>query len=118
MRLGDLDALKDYAFEIYHGNGVELETLMVVPLAEIDNAPTVEVTKAQSYCMGFADGLAAQNYEKPPMFERQQGEWLSNNTDNSFINRGRHCSLCNYTVEFSTNYCPNCGAEMRGDNNK
>lgn len=45
-------------------------------ITEIDNAPTVEITKPQSYCMGFADGLAAQNYEKPPMFERQLGEWI------------------------------------------
>ena len=39
----------------------------------IDNAPTVEVTKIQSYIMGFSDGFKAQTYEKPPMFERPQG---------------------------------------------
>ena len=42
------------------------------------------------------------------------GEWISNNTDSSWINRGRHCSICNYTVEFSENFCPNCGARMKG----
>lgn len=42
---GDLisrDALKEHVFTVNHGNGVELEPIEVVPLCEIDNAPTVK----------------------------------------------------------------------------
>ena len=49
VRLIDANALKDYAFEVYQGNGVELETLMVVPLAEINNAPTVSFMISPNY---------------------------------------------------------------------
>ena len=49
---------------------------------------------------------------------RPRGEWISNNTVQIPCNFGRHCSICNYTVEFVTNYCPSCGADMRGENNE
>ena len=54
MRLIDADALRDYAFEVYQGNGVELETLMVVPLGEIDNAPTYNQV---GHKMAMAEGF-------------------------------------------------------------
>jgi len=28
------------------------------------------------------------------------------------------CSKCEYKTEHRSNYCPNCGAEMRGDKNE
>lgn len=46
--------------------------------------------------------------------ERSQGEWLPNYTS-QFMNPGRQCNLCGKIVEFSENYCPQCGAYMRGD---
>lgn len=45
--------------------------------------------------------------------ERPKGEWISSHSDFSFMNCGRKCSICDYVVEFSTNFCPNCGANMR-----
>lgn len=47
---------------------------------------------------------------------RPQGEWIPNYTS-QFRNPGRHCSLCGKVVEFSENFCPNCGAYMRGNDN-
>ena len=47
---------------------------------------------------------------------RPKGKWISNGGHDG-INFGRHCSLCNKTVEFSENFCPNCGADMRGKAN-
>lgn len=44
--------------------------------------------------------------------ERPQGEWVSLSNGTS-TNCGRKCSLCGKVVEFSENYCPNCGAKMR-----
>ena len=28
-----------------------------------------------------------------------------------------HCTNCKYTEDHITNYCPNCGADMRGNGN-
>ena len=78
MRLGDLDALRDYAFEVYQGNGVELETLMVVPLCVIDNAPTVKFSlmpadesKEEAYMRGKEKGKI-----EGLLKARSQGEWI------------------------------------------
>lgn len=46
-------------------------------------------------------------------FKRPQGKWIPNYTS-QFMNPGKHCSLCGKVVEFSENYCPQCGAYMRG----
>ena len=42
--------------------------------------------------------------------ERKKGEWI-NNTNGTF-----ECSLCGWKHSRS-NYCPNCGADMRGEEN-
>lgn len=31
--------------------------------------------------------------------------------------RGCKCSNCNKVVRFKSDFCPNCGADMRGENN-
>lgn len=49
----------------------------------------------------------------PTVELRPQGEWIPNYRS-QFCNPGRACSLCGKVVEFSENYCPNCGAYMRG----
>ena len=51
---------------------------------------------------------------KPVYHVRPHGEWIPN-YKSQFINPGRHCSLCGKCVQFSENFCPQCGADMRGD---
>ena len=41
--------------------------------------------------------------------ERPQGEWIY---DEDYINPYR-CDKCNYHNDDKTNFCPNCGADMR-----
>ena len=58
--------------------------------------------------------------------ENVKGQWLDycDNPIKSYFD-GRysaHCSVCGYHPEYeeemrSANFCPNCGADMRGDNN-
>jgi len=40
--------------------------------------------------------------------ERERGEWSDGY-------RWQRCSLCKQTGRKSWNYCPNCGADMKGD---
>lgn len=42
--------------------------------------------------------------------ERPQGKWI-------YDYKTCKCSVCNFTTVIDTyNYCPNCGADMRGNN--
>ena len=58
-----------------------------------------------------------------PTADRQQGEWIDNgwHGDWQFETDGRGncwkafiCSNCNTTSKAQTNFCPNCGARMKG----
>lgn len=48
--------------------------------------------------------------------ERKKGKWrvVSRQADSFTAYR---CSECNELVYARTNFCPNCGADMRGENN-
>jgi hypothetical protein len=114
MRIIDADALKE-AFkieELYWGKRI---------IDLIDNAPTVEIT---DYDTGYQDGL-----EDGLNDIRPQGEW-----DYEKVAFYGVCSNCGVAVtsnkaemflyeemrEFphNINFCPNCGADMRGDDNE
>lgn len=85
-------------------------------LDEIDNAPTVELTEEQAIDKLHETGWIIRHDKE--MTERPQGKWISNNKTQPFCNPGRSCSLCGKIVEFSENFCPKCGADMRGDNHE
>ena len=59
----------------------------------------------KSYAMGYQDGL-----EDGLNDIRPKGEWI-----NQFIggNECVMCSECKLHFDIGTNYCPNCGADMR-----
>ena len=50
--------------------------------------------------------------------ERKKGKWISElKEDGDSLLR---CSICNYPVSYfwdRTNFCPECGADLRGKNN-
>lgn len=49
--------------------------------------------------------------------ENVRGEWFDHCDDNDFID-GIECSNCGHTwslISDKSNFCPNCGADMRGD---
>ena len=64
-----------------------------------------------SYNQGYVD--ACKYYENLP--ERKNGKWI----DDKCSACGYKCSACGYRVEpwNNTPYCPNCGADMRGEQN-
>ena len=78
----------------------------------IDNAPTVEISGLPKihYDRGFIAG-----YEKGKA-DRPQGEWYYS------IDKGWECNQCHEIVKDMPtcmrkalyNFCPNCGADMRG----
>ena len=45
--------------------------------------------------------------------DRPQGEWVDNGIEDSILSK---CTVCGFDVgAFTFNYCPNCGADMRGE---
>lgn len=45
------------------------------------------------------------------------GRWIKRQFADEPTAFGYRCSECHLTYDFDTNYCPNCGADMRGDKN-
>ena len=91
---GDLisrEALKKYARVVFDK---DLGRLRVVDVSNIDNAPTVVNEMLKS--------------------ERPKGKWITRTEDNG-VNYRFYCSCCNREVLLITEFCPNCGADMRGE---
>ena len=91
---------------------VELTTLFKI----IDNAPTVEPN-----CEGCATWVMSTELLKKRLsyLERPQGEWLHHeeytNNRTFYITE---CPFCKLRVHEETNFCSNCGADMRSEENE
>lgn len=74
----------------------------------IDNAPTVDFTFEET----FQKTICENRLYCPA---RPTGEWISVPFDTGMgIVDGYKCSVCDVSRVFSSNYCPNCGAKMKG----
>lgn len=121
MRLIDADALKFK--NVAEVNGILTHILTA---DEINNAPTIKP------CLSL-DNVTDEDIEKfkliwqratskglPLIAERPQGEWIYNDYGDGCGNW--HCSVCDHMPYYATkymrflNFCPNCGADMRGGN--
>ena len=50
--------------------------------------------------------------------ENVRGEWRTTYLDHVAMGERPkilYCSFCNQCIAYPTNFCPNCGAEMRGN---
>lgn len=75
----------------------------------MDIHKATEQAYKNGYAKGYADGKA----------EKVQGRWQERKficMDNE-IKLGYRCTRCMTTWDAETDYCPNCGAEMRGADN-
>lgn len=72
-------------------------------IISLDNAPTVEYP--------FYQEAYQSGYEEGKKIARPQGKWV---IEHDWV----HCFPCGHEQNYPSNFCPNCGAEMRkGDNN-
>lgn len=120
MRLIDADVLK----EALHKRQWYIDDIEEV-LSIIDNAPTVEILPENvieahtkiGYERGFNDGYAKCVEDN----ERPQGEWVHLQAIGDY-----KCSICGAEnlykyaneherwIKTNSNFCPNCGADMKG----
>ena len=98
MRLIDADAFKEYIrgackemSHVYKDGGKWAKQITDDFCMDIDEQPTIE--------------------------ERKKGKWRRRLVDCGF-NADWHCSRCGWKTsleEHGYNFCPNCGADMRGE---
>lgn len=69
----------------------------------IDNAPTVEPLKIYEF-------KGCNNCE----LERPQGEWIMIKNSDGHL-KCYECSECKKSQGYISNFCEDCGADMRGD---
>ena len=72
-------------------------------------------------CLDVIETLAVKKIvdDAPTLEERPKGKWYYN------YQNGWHCSICNKSVKdmptvmgkADFNFCPNCGANMKGEEN-
>ena len=76
---------------------------------DLENAPTISSDMAQ--VLAYECGKA----------ERKRGRWIHDGYDIPHGVDWMHCSVCGrrepHVPAAMTNFCPNCGADMRGKNN-
>lgn len=77
---------------------------------------------SSSYIMGFVDcyhnysgdykaGYKQAILDSKTLCARPQGKWIYEEGWNAY------CSNCSVPTKCETNFCPYCGADMKGDNN-
>lgn len=118
MRTIDAEALrKAWKKKLDNAIGAEQDG-MYACLELIDNAPTVEPN-----CPYLSDNEVKQPCLQAPC-ERPHGKWLVNTVslkcsvcNHSFFDSEENMEDYNPITDLNFNYCPNCGADMRGDAN-
>lgn len=76
----------------------------------------------QGVCTSWADAYreCADMVDEQPTIEpeRKKGKWKTALLDHEAFGvrpKVLYCSECNQCIAYPTRYCPNCGADMRGE---
>jgi len=81
----------------------------------IDNAPTVEAFTEEDIKQAIKENFDIGYEMAKNKYARPKGEWIKM-SDRYGVYFA--CEKCGYDRERAiTNFCPNCGADMRGNNN-
>ena len=67
----------------------------------------------------LSDGKFQHWVEIQPTIERKTGKWISlDDFRGKYNTNGYKCSECGEQSDYEENYCPNCGADMRGNDHE
>lgn len=115
-RQAAIDAVNDACFELRGVFGRCEDALKALPSAQ----PEIKTDENNHYKTGYDQGFvdACKMYEKKQP-KRKTGHWIKT----ARWGRVYKCNRCGNFLDFdgvnvgrgSTNFCPNCGADMRGE---
>ena len=72
---------------------------------------------ADSYIAGIAY-VVSKIDAQPTIEERKTGKWISlDDFRGRYNDYGYKCSECGEHSDYEENFCPNCGTDMRGNDN-
>lgn len=95
MRMIDADALKVYF--------VDLSKEKDIGFGDVGRMITVKIEHI------------IDTIENAPTIEPKRGEWIrSSDIDIAWGSKVYTCSNCGHKRDSETNFCPNCGARMKG----
>ena len=107
MNLIDKDKLAERKF-------VDVENVHI--LAGRRNGKIVmEKALNNAYKVGWNTAIEAIMVSEPVVEERNKDEWIINDKPDEFADF--ICPFCNCGWHWKTNFCPDCGADLRGDKN-
>ena len=76
----------------------------------------LQETVNNAYKIGWNTAIEAIMENEPVVEERNKGEWIVNDKPDEFADF--ICPFCNRGWHWETNFCPDCGADLRGDKNE
>ena len=101
MRLIDADVLLKSLHNFFDGKVIDEPTYILRDVyCYIDGAPTI------IWCSETSEG-----YPLMDLRPREKGKWIIHDREN--LKYG--CNQCGNLTNINSNFCPNCGANMRGD---
>ena len=136
-RLIDADLIQYEPMLSAKGNGM-YEEAMVAYKSQIDDLPTIESdwNELMVICDNCGHAIKVKRTDAKPTTEpktisddawvearggwtnqpeRKKGKWISlDDSRGKYNDYGYKCSECGEHSEYEENYCPNCGADMRG----
>ena len=126
IRLIDANALKEKLLNTSRKKITSTTIKKVFPI--IDEAPTVEPTFKPVATVNFDKEQLQEIVDKAKAevlasVERPQGKWIYTDKEDKEKGYGGYCSVCKCDMPigmndwkqeyYESNFCPNCGADMR-----
>lgn len=90
---------------------------------ELRNINWYDKPYAEGECMGIDEALAIVSNLPSAQSQRKKGKWIpqdhnkTNGIASTLVYYYPKCSVCGHCDNY-TNFCSNCGADMRGDQNE
>ena len=95
---------------------IDADALKLCVQLEIDEARKIKASASVLVILNrFIDSINAQ----PIIEERKTGKWIEKIVEDciGFNTKIWECSECGKQIHCANNFCPNCGADMRGEHN-
>lgn len=85
----------------------QIEEQVVLEIAD-------DVRRIRESYFGRSDYLFARKLFEDGYRKQSEGEWKHHKSTAGGIHDTYRCSICDHVTGWTTTFCPNCGAKMKG----